>query len=291
MHLYALDEKENIIPAHQANKKTDYFCRECRNIVRCRGGLVRHIHFYHLEPNRACRQSGKSIIHWQIQYYLEKILQDCELEKRFHSCNRIADVVYEKEKLIFEIQCSPITAREIEERNRDYQDLGYRVVWILHDGLYNRHRLTAAEYFLQEAPHYFTDINAEGIGQIYDQWDVLVKGKRVKNIGIREVQISSHRINNGEFFDKSMYPKWLLKRIQTWPLYFSGDYIDFLLMQEESQRLSFLSARADEEKKLIDTLIDKPKHAELWRIFIQILNAIAFPYRLSLYLLMDRLTR
>ena len=52
---------------------------------------------------------------------------------------------------MFEIQCSPITAREIEERNSDYQSLGYQVIWILHDSLYNKGRLTAAEYFLQEA--------------------------------------------------------------------------------------------------------------------------------------------
>ena len=96
MHLYALDEKENLISVHETDKKTNYFCPECRSIVRCRGGFLRQIHFYHLEPNRSCRQSGKSLVHLQIQYYLQRVLSESELEKRFSSIDRIADVAWEK---------------------------------------------------------------------------------------------------------------------------------------------------------------------------------------------------
>lgn len=288
MHLYALDEKENLISAHQANKQMNYFCRECHSIVRCRGGFLRQIHFYHLEPNRACRQSGKSLVHLQIQYYLQRVLSECELEKRFPSINRIADVAWEEEKLVFEIQCSPITACEIEARNRDYQSLGFQVIWILHDRLYNKSRLTAAEYFLQETPHYFTDMNSEGHGRIYDQWDVIKKGKRLKTLGLREVKISAHQVCNEELFSKKEYPKWVLKRIQSWPIYFSGDYLDYLMMSEDSEQTDFLSGVASQEREILNEV--QPKLG-WWGKLRKLLSFLTFPYRLTVYLVVDRLAR
>lgn len=286
MHLYALDEKENLISAHQADKQTNYFCRECRCVVRCRGGFLRQVHFYHLEPNRTCRQSGKSLIHLQIQQYMQTVLptSECELEKRFPLINRIADVVWEEKKLIFEIQCSPISAREIEGRNHDYQSLGYQVIWIMHDHLYNKNRLTAAEYFLQESPHYFTDMNAEGQGRIYDQCDWIEKGKRLKSMGSREVNISSHCLCKEQLFSNYDYPTWLKKRIQSWPIYFSGDFLDHLLMSKD--------VKAGEIGQ--ETFIELEKSQTqlgLRERVMNMINFIMFPYRLMLHLIIEKLTR
>lgn len=291
MHLYALDKQENLVAAHQAEKQTDYYCRECGSVVRCRGGFLRQIHFYHLEPNRACRQSGKSLIHLQTQHYMQKIVPECELEKRFSSINRIADVVWEKEKLVFEIQCSPITAREIEERNCDYQKLGYQVVWILHDRLYNKNRLTAAEYFLQESPHYFTDINAEGNGRIYDQWDLIEKGRRLKTMGCRDVMLSAYKVCNEELYSRKEYPKWLHKRVQSWPFCFSGDYLDYLLNAEDSEKNSFLSEAVSQEQQMLEEVKQAQPQSGLWDKLKDLMNFVAFPYRLTLYLIVDRLTK
>src|SRR5262249_7520278 len=134
--------------------------------------------------------SGKSLVHLQTQRYIQKELPGCQLEKRFPSVNRIADVVCEEKKLVFEIQCSYITAREIEERNIDYSSLGYRVIWILHDRLYNQFHLTAAEYFLESSPRYFANIDEEGNGYIYDQWDWIEKGRRLKTMEHRQIRIA-----------------------------------------------------------------------------------------------------
>lgn len=287
MHLYALDEKQTLQAAHQAEKQKDYFCPECQSVVRKRGGFLRQTHFYHLEPNRACRQSGKTIVHLQTQHYMNKILPDCELEKRFSAINRIADVVWEKEKLIFEIQCSPITAKEIEARNRDYHSLGYRVIWILHNRLYNKSRLTAAEFFLQEIPHYFTDMNADGEGFIYDQWCQIHKGKRLDSLDSRKVNLASYQISKGELFSQKEYPMWMNKRIQSWPFYFSGDCLDYLFNSEEEKKEIILAEIREKEEKLFEP----PKKASLREKLKKALHFIAFPYRLTFYLILDKLAK
>ncbi len=287
MFLFAFDEQEKLISADQAHKQKDYFCRECGGIVRCRGGFLRQIHFYHLETNRICRQSGKSLIHLQIQFYIQSRLSVCELEKRFALINRIGDVVWEKEKLVYEIQCSPITAREIEERNRDYQSLGYQTIWILHDHLYNKNRLTAAEYFLQESPHYFTNINREGEGYIYDQWDWIEKSKRLKTLYRKEINIASHHTCEEGFFPKTEYPKWFLKRIRTWPLFFSGDCIDYLLSCNEEEKANFLSLYK-ESKMLYLLEINQPS---LWEKLKRLISLLILPSRLTLHLIIEKLTR
>lgn len=291
MHLYALDEQDNLVLAHQAEKQVNYYCRECHSVVRCRGGFFRQIHFYHIEPNRTCRQSGKSIIHLQIQHYFQKVLTEVTLEKNFSAINRIADIVWEQEKLVFEIQCSPITACEVEERNRDYQSLGYQVIWILHDQLYNKNRLTAAEYFLRESPHYFTNINGDGYGCIYDQWDIVEKGRRLKTVGYREIQVAFYRLFKEDLFSKKEYPQWMIKRIQTWPLYFSGDYLDYLLRSTDSEISDFFSEIASREQAFLCQLRKVPPKFGLWGKLKEWMRFAAFPYRLSLHMMVDRLTK
>lgn len=171
MQLYAFDRERRLIAAVQACKEINYYCMECGSIVRLRGGLHRQKHFFHLQQVVSCRQSAKSMPH----IHTQKILQEAfapgliELEKRFHSIQRIGDAVHEELKIVFEIQCSPISFAEMNARNRDYASLGYQVIWILHDHQFNQWKVSEAEYFL-ETTHYFTNIDKEGSGEIYDQW-------------------------------------------------------------------------------------------------------------------------
>ncbi|MDX8430886.1 MAG: competence protein CoiA family protein [Candidatus Algichlamydia australiensis] len=95
------------------------------------------------------------------------------MEKRFSEVNRIADLVWEKEKIIFEIQCSRIPLQEVKNRKKDYQNCGYSLVWILLDRHFNRSWLTHAEIFLRSGHCYFTN----GRGQFYDQVEI-IKGRR-----------------------------------------------------------------------------------------------------------------
>ncbi len=180
MQLYALDSHEQVVIAALAAKGKTYFCPECRSPLRVRAGSRRQPHFFHLSHNRRCRQSGKSVVHLRIQQKLSELLPAGEavLECRFAAISRIADIAWLPKRLVFEVQCSPITAEEIARRNRDYLSEGFQTVWILHDRRFNRKRASAAEHYLINSPGYFTNIDERGEGMIYDQCAPIFKGIR-----------------------------------------------------------------------------------------------------------------
>lgn len=226
MQLYALDFRQQLIFAKNAVKHQDYFCLECQSVIRLRGGMHRQNHFYHTQLNRSCRLSGKSMVHIQAQYFIQNLIPQGEsaLEMRFPEINRVADVVWVTNRLIFEIQCSSITANEVEARNEDYNSLGYQVVWILHDSRYNQWRMTAAEMILRDRPHYFTNIDLEGKGCVYDQFDVIHKGLRKKVLNPLNVNLSNPR--KFDNLQIKNLPKHVETRLKNWPLGFSGDLVD-----------------------------------------------------------------
>ena len=225
MQLHALTEKQVIIAANKASKRCDYFCLECAGLVRLRGGLHRQNHFFHIQPTTSCKLNGKGMRHLQVQIALQRAFPEgiILLEKRFPQIGRIADAVWEERKIIFEVQCSSITPEEIKARNEDYQFLGYQVIWILHEALYNKFRATAAEYFLENLPHYFTNIDREGSGIIYDQYSILLKGIRLARLEKRSIDIAEIRTQNSL---KSIFPENLRKRLTSYPYYFAGDVVD-----------------------------------------------------------------
>lgn len=227
MQLFALDKHLKTVFADHAQKQLDYICLECQGVVRLRGGMHRHPHFYHLAPSAACRLSTKSMVHIQLQFYMYGLISsgDCVLEKRFPEINRVADVVWVSKKLIFEIQCSPISSAEVEQRNRDYASQGFQVVWILHDMRYNQRRISAAEQFLRNSPFYFTNMNSEGKGIIYDQFDMIEKGMRKNRLPALSVSLDKPMDMQQKVSDACI-PKFITARLKLWPLFFSGDLID-----------------------------------------------------------------
>lgn len=170
MQFYALDG-QNLIRIAEAKKGRDYFCPECHAPVRARGGLHRQDHFYHPRAPLHCRQAGKTLAHLQIQEFLRRLFPPDEIaiERPFPEINRIADAVWEKEKLVFEVQCSGISLTEAKERCHDYERAGYFPIWILYDKKFNKRRLTEAELYLRGRACYFS----KGAGSIYDQTEIL----------------------------------------------------------------------------------------------------------------------
>lgn len=118
--------------------------------------------------------------HLHAQFRLQQLIPDIILERPFPSISRIADAAWEKEKIVFEIQCSPITAQELRSRNRDYASLGWTPIWIFHQDRYGKKKVTAAEWEVRRHPHYFTDIGEEGIGAFYAHLTKVQNGTRVK---------------------------------------------------------------------------------------------------------------
>ena len=182
MQLLAQDEKFQIILASEATKGRDYSCPECRHPVRLRKGPCRRPHFFHRSSQpSSCRLHRKSWTHLQLQLYLFKLLPEGEalLEKPFPSIQRVADVAWEAQGIVFEIQCSPISLFECKQRNTDYQSLGLTPVWILHDHRFNRRYLSAAENHLRKNLCFFSHIDPKGNRQIYDQFEIIKWGKRL----------------------------------------------------------------------------------------------------------------
>lgn len=174
MLLYAYDLNGSSIFIDRARRQVDYKCIECGTLLRVRGGIHRRLHFYHVEPTVRCRHQQKGTIHLQVQRTILNQLPGGEgqLEYPFPTIRRIADVAWIPQKLLFEVQYSPISAEEVINRTADYRSIGWEIAWIFHDHRYNQSRLSAAEQALRSTPHYFTNINEKGEGVIYDQFDV-----------------------------------------------------------------------------------------------------------------------
>src|SRR5690554_4243392 len=114
MALYAYDEHGSPIYAGNAEERRSYKCCGCRKTVRVRKGPRRVPHFYHLSLTPSCRLYGKSQDHLFAQLAIQKMLPKGEgiLEKPFPEILRAGDLVWESQKIVFEIQCSHITVEE-----------------------------------------------------------------------------------------------------------------------------------------------------------------------------------
>lgn len=284
MQLYALDSQNRLVFANHAKKQCDYSCLECRSTLRMRGGLYRQNHFYHVEISPSCRQNGKTVEHIQAQLFIQKLFPPGEitLEMPFPTVGRIADAAWPSQKLVFEIQCSPISALEVERRNADYSSQGYQVVWILHDKQFNNWRMSAAEIFLQGKPHFFTTINKEGVGIIYDQYDAIYKGARKTLFGPFPIIIQELKKVTPPIKEVPQ-PKIVQQRISNWPFCFAGDLPDLCIHQRDAVLENILRIEAETDNVLKPSLL-KRVGSLLHYLLIR-------PYNLFFQILLERACR
>lgn len=230
MQIYAVDAGKWVIAAN-AKRSCDYLCPECGGVLRLRGGPSKQIHFYHISSPSFCRQHQKSEEHIQTQMHLAAQAGDSALiESPFSSIRRIADVAWEKEKTIFEVQCSPISLAEAKGRCEDYEKEGYSVLWVLHDKQFNRKKVSAAEEFLRSQGAYYTNIDKQGRGTIYDQFEVIIKSKRVHRGP--PLPISSIRLfKNTPSMPPSNLSKILENRISCWKRALVGDLFHRIFLE------------------------------------------------------------
>lgn len=283
MQLYALNSQGRIIHARQAVKQMDYFCLECRQNIRLRGGPYRQSHFYHLEPTPSCRQSQKGLIHLQLQTYFMQQLspEDCQLEVRFPSIQRIADVVWPSQKIIFEIQYSPISGQEVLARNRDYQKMGWQVIWILHDHRYNQTRLSAAEMALRSAPHFFSNMNASGEGILYDQFDICHQGIRIERLP--PLPLTIHKQSIQQIPTASWTLKLLKERALTWNLSLEGDLLN---LSQKASASSYLKQAYVLEQRFYPSL-----SCHSHRLLSQVWQKIIRPHQAVFRFILERMCR
>ncbi len=159
---YAEDAENKLICAEQAKKNTPYFCPYCKKPTRLRLSKHARPHYFHLNP--ACGSAPKSKPHIAIQNeLLQRIGEDkLQLEQAFPRIGRIADACWEEKKIVFEVQCSSISEEEYLQRNEDYESLAYYSIWIWHEDL-------KIPFKREERTHYYSDIDSDGKGSIFDK--------------------------------------------------------------------------------------------------------------------------
>lgn len=288
MQVCARDYNDKVVFAHQAIKQHDYFCIECQQQVRVRSGIHRQAHFYHLQPNRTCALHAKGMIHLMLQSFIQAALPqgEAELECRFNSIGRIADVAWHPPKLVYEIQYSPISAEEVLERNNSYASIGYQVIWIFHDNRYNKSRLSAAEEAITHHPHYFSNMNAQGEGIIYDQFSAVLNGKRMHRLPILTIDISTPQ----SFLHATTaykLPFLLRTRGHRWPLFFRGDTLEsWINMPSNIENAT--KDQQDLQKALQHLCANKQPILQFFRLENILKNYFVRPYQAFLNLMLER---
>lgn len=267
MQVYAQNTQGEQVFVERASRQHDYFCLECGGKVRVRGGPIKQLHFFHTGPRSSCRQHAKSQEHLAVQLILEQTIGSaCRQEAFCKEIGRVADLLWEDKKIVFEVQCSPISSEEIEARIHDYRSIGYEVVWILHDRTFNQWRISAAEFFLQRHTHYFTNMGSDG-GTIYDQYQLLHHGRKVlsgREQGLFRRPISIQTIWRREeasepfsamraIAEESWFPLGLIERVHHWGAFFAGDYLSLLAEALEEAPIK--------ESRLLAPLILCQRHA------------------------------
>lgn len=142
--------------------------------------------------------------------------QVVSVEKRFAHINRIADLVWEQKKVIFEIQCSFIEPKEVIARIKDYESIGYDVIWLLDDVKFNQTYLTKAEVLMRSRGGKYVHVGNSAC-LFYDQVERRIGRKIVDKSPIMPIELTGLylRVSAGTTLNaipKSLQSQWRLAR-------------------------------------------------------------------------------
>lgn len=133
--LVAINEKEEMIMSHDANKKETYYCPSCHSEVMLKKGEIKYPHFAH-KTTTVCQTATENE---SVEHLAGKLLiaKNCEIfgleyqiEAYLPEINQRADVLIDK-TLAIEFQCSSLSIKRLKERTEHYKQNGYHVFWIL----------------------------------------------------------------------------------------------------------------------------------------------------------------
>ncbi len=182
--IYALNDQNEKINASKAEREKSYYCPnlDCENrelIVK--KGQIRISHFAH-KSRKDCSSEPESEAHILCKIFFQSLL---DLDKQFIEYYGIKgvrpDVLYDQFAL--EIQCSPITIKEIKRRNKIYEKNGYIAIWI----------------FLEDN---FISIKKTKEPKAYYRIKKPVLRASFKDIGIRNSKVFSFQCENEEIHVK-----------------------------------------------------------------------------------------
>lgn len=221
MQVYALNDSGERVFVDEAEKSSPYFCLECGGILYKRGGDLTVPHFYHSQRTTRCSQEAKSLRHIQLQRLVRtQTAHSCFEEFSFPTIRRIADLYIPEDKVVIEIQCSMISKKEVEARVHDYRSLGLEIIWILDEKRFYKRKISAAEHFLFQVPHYF----ARGL-DLYDYIDAVTGGLRKQRLFASCIDIRTLK-RKSSLPCPQHAPIMIEQRLHQWPLHVQNDFLD-----------------------------------------------------------------
>lgn len=243
MQIWGLDHNGKMVLAEQAYKGKNYRCPECQSLIRKRSPRGKRPHFFHLYKTHRCILKQKSYSHVAIQLAIYSCLPkgQAHMEYRMKNIGRIADVIWLEKGLVFEVQCSKISLQEIQRRRFDYASIGFTIVWILQDKVFNRRYFSSSEMTLREELAYYTNIGSRPYGYFYDQFEVCYGKKRLYKTKPHIINLSSWQKNT---LSKEVLPQCLRAKGSTIPGFFSGDLIDLTAKRPNKGRFLDLLQRS-----------------------------------------------
>ena len=260
MALYALKE-DDLISAWDADKKTVYRCLECFQAVKVRRGRRRFPHFYHITSSPSCRLYSKSEDHLLLQLQVQRLLPkgEASLEKPLLTINRVADVLWEQRRLVFEIQCSLLSEAEARSRTLEYKTAGYDIIWILDDRIFNRRQLRPAEFFLRRHSCYFASVQRSSPSYIYDQFEIFHGQKRIKKGRKIPIDLTTPYPLQAPEWPKEL-PEQIEQRIQNTLWFFRKDLIHRALLSQKFPSFK----RHLQYWRMLEIHLKHPPHSLYW---------------------------
>ena len=183
-------------------------------------------------------QRNRDSTHSTIQKNLLSFFPQAQIEYPFPFLHRIADIVLLSHKIVFEIQCSSISLTEVQNRNQDYESIGFKVIWILHHRTFNQNIICPSELYLrQRCLTYFTSITHYGYGFFYDQFELFNGLHRTyKSMPF----ILKNLLPKHLPYIPYSFPKALKKKLLHTSYYLQGDVSDYLLKGHDSNWMQII---------------------------------------------------
>lgn len=127
---FALDQNNNRVHVDSADPKESYFCPTCGEKLVLKKGEIRVHHFAHPANSKCLDNWDYDMSDWHVHWQEQFPHDSQEVVKERDGKKHRADVLLEDCKTVIEFQHSPLKPSEFAERNRFYNSLGYKVVWI-----------------------------------------------------------------------------------------------------------------------------------------------------------------
>lgn len=130
--LRALNQNgEDVLGWDAAMKGDYYFCPECKDEVIFKLGRTVTPHFAHKPGSTCAYAEGESAAHLAMKATMARFLPEdiVQVEVPMLPGHR-ADLLVPAARIVIECQASKIQAGEWERRTRDYNRMGYAVLWV-----------------------------------------------------------------------------------------------------------------------------------------------------------------